>query len=85
MGYLTSLHDAEHLQTYSMHVCATSVTDRLQCVRLVTSGSISLGVLSNKEGCLAVQGDELKWEWSAHADSTVRRESRQLRGVFRGC
>ncbi|KAN0105222.1 hypothetical protein V8E52_011254 [Russula decolorans] len=36
----------------------------------LTSGSISPGVLSNKEGCLAVQGDESKWEWSAHADST---------------
>jgi hypothetical protein len=39
-----------------------NVTDRLQCVRLVTSGSIGPGVLPNKEGCLAVQGDESKWE-----------------------
>jgi hypothetical protein len=79
-----------HSQYYHTDVQAlvdsgATVTDRLQCVRLVTSGSIGPGVLPNKEGCLAVQGDESKWEWSAHADSTVRRESRQLGGVFREC
>ena len=49
-----------------------------------SSGIVRAVCLPNQEGCLAVQGDESSGEWSAHADSTVRREPWQLKGIFQG-